>query len=107
MNTDPIYDWGTLALSVALVVIFARIAWLTAGSYRRNRDDRAAWSLLIAVLKLVVAVGLLVSASGLVLGHFGVDQEDAESLAVAGLAVVRGSMLVAGLALLMGGKHWR
>lgn len=107
MNTDPLYDWGSLILSALLIVVFARVTWQTALSYRRHRDDRAAWSLLLALLKLVVAFGLTVSAFGLVMPHVGIGGVSGQTLALVGLSLVRGAMLVAGVALLLGARRLR
>jgi tryptophan-rich sensory protein len=86
MGTSGLYDWGAVALSVIAIALSAVYLWRVIEAYRMYHDERSAISLGKAMGLFVIAIGLTISASGLVL------QESV--LSVAGMTVARGALVV-------------
>jgi hypothetical protein len=86
MGTSEAYDWAVLILSVAAIALALAYLWRVIEAYRIYHDDRATVSLVKAVGLFVIAIGLSISAGGLVL--------DYSELAIVGLTLARGALIV-------------
>lgn len=86
METPDIYDWIAVGLSVMSFALAVTYLIRVVPAYRRFRDERAAVSLTKAVGLAVISLGLVISATGLVL--------ETMDFAVAGLSMSRGALLV-------------
>lgn len=85
MGTSELYEVGSVILSILLLALALVYLRRVIHSYRYHHDDRAAVSLAKGVGLAVIALGLFISSSGLV-----VDRPD---LSVAGLSISRGALL--------------
>jgi hypothetical protein len=88
MTSDP-YGWMSLALSAVTTVVFAANWWAMAMRYHKWHDDRAAVDLAVAVCFTIGALGMLVSAAGLLLDDY--------TMRISGLSITRGAMLLAAI----------
>ena len=86
MGTTDVYAWVSLVLSLMSLVLSVLYLKRASHTYRLFHDERAAVSLGKAVGLVVIALGVTISAAGLVLGM--------AILATAGLSVARGALLV-------------
>jgi hypothetical protein len=93
MGTSDAYVVFSVASSILILAMFVWVGRRRCDEYRRHHDDRAAVDLLLGVLKVVIAIGLVVSSLGVPL--------DNAKMALAGLSIVRGALLVVGITLLM------
>lgn len=86
MNTTPEYEALAISLSFLSFVLSFVYLWRVAHSYARWHDERAAVSLGKAVGLTVISFGILISSLG-----FLAQNPD---LAVAGLSISRGALIV-------------
>lgn len=85
MGTSSLYDWATLILSVVSFLMAFIYCRRVVYSYRTHHDDRAAVSLAKGVAFVVITFGLVISSLGLVTAE--------PEFAVAGLSLVRGTLI--------------
>lgn len=97
MNASPAYVDLSLIVSATLVAIFAIHARRAIIAYGKHHDDRAAVELLVSLLKVVVCIGLTVSAWGL--------WAESSLYALVGLSMARGALLLAGFTLLLADRR--
>lgn len=80
------YPWATFVLAVGAMALGTVYLYRVANAYRFYHDERAAVSLAKAVGLFVVALGLLISATG----YLWLT----EDLRAMGLSIARGSLVV-------------
>jgi hypothetical protein len=86
MGTSPVYDWLIVVLSVIGLILSIFYTFRVVKAYQFYHDERAAVALAKAIGLEVIAFGMLVSGTGLIL--------DTSTLAVAGLSIARGAFIV-------------
>lgn len=86
MGTSGLYDWGAIVLSTIAVVLAAIYLWRVIRTYRMFHDERAAVSLGKALGLFVIALGLTISATGLIVND--------ATFSVAGMTLARGALVV-------------
>jgi hypothetical protein len=97
VNDVDVYPWFALLTSLGAGVFFALHVVHSGRNYSRFHDDRAAYELLVAIILLVVAIGLCISASAAFIDTIGVSgRAEMRNL---GLGVVRGAVLLGAIAL--------
>lgn len=97
MNVD-LYPGFQLASSLVIVGLFGAHALFNARRRVRYHDDRSAADLLIALTLLVASLGLLLSASATFIGQDVAQRSDMRN---AGLAIVRGVLVVTALVMVL------
>jgi predicted MFS family arabinose efflux permease len=85
MNVSPDFAWLTVALSLTALGLLSWHLPRTVRGYQLHHDDRAAVSLAVAVSATVMALGLLISAVGLLLNE--------PDFSLTGLGIARAAML--------------
>jgi uncharacterized protein YebE (UPF0316 family) len=93
MGLSTTYVWTAVLLSASAVVLSTVYAVRVIKAYQRYHDERAAVSLAKAIGLWVIALGLVISSSGLVLNE--------AVMSVAGLSLSRGTFLVLMLTLVL------
>lgn len=92
MGAPTEYQAFSICLSIVLVLTFSLHLYISAVDFHTYHDERAATKLMLSIAKVIVSAGLLVSALGIPM--------DNATMALAGLSMARGALLVAGLTLL-------
>ena len=90
MSID-VYPGFQLVSSLVIVVLFGSHALFSARRRKRYHDDRSAADLLVALTLFVASLGLLLSASATFIGADVAQRSDMRN---AGLAIVRGVLIV-------------
>lgn len=86
MHVSPEYAWTAVLLSVGAVLLAGWYLKRVIHTYRIHHDHRAAVALAKALGLGVIAIGLVVSASGLVI--------HTPELSIVGLSLARGAIIV-------------
>lgn len=84
----PVFQFAS---SLLIVVLFGSHAWFATKRRIRYHDDRSAADLLVALTLFVASLGLLLSSSAWLLGSDVATRSDIRN---AGLAIVRGVLIV-------------
>jgi undecaprenyl pyrophosphate phosphatase UppP len=99
MTPFDAYPWVSMALSVLVLALFGAHMVDAANARIRYHDDRSAYELLVALTMFICSIGLFVSS----LGRFLVDEH--HDLAVFGLSMVRGALVVTALVMLIADRR--
>ena len=91
MSVD-LYPWFAITTSLGILAFAVLHVIDTQRGYRRYHDDRAAVDVLMALMWLVAAIGLLISASATFVDAAGVGGR--AEIRNVGLGLMRGAMLV-------------
>lgn len=97
MNVD-VYPFFQLVSSVVIVTLFGAHALFSARRRVRYHDDRSAADLLVAMTLFVASLGLLLSASATFIGQDVAARSDMRN---AGLAIVRGVLIVTAVVMVL------
>ena len=92
------YPAFQLVSSLVIVTLFAANALLCARRRRNFHDDRSARDLLVSLTLLVASLGLLLSASATFIGQDVAQRSDMRN---AGLAIVRGVLIVTAIVMVL------
>lgn len=98
MGLDSPYAEALVLLSLAIAAIWIADVWKAVRAYRFWHDERSARNLLLAVVFCICAIGLAISATGIIVGD-----GPGVAFAVSGLGLARGALLVGGIVLLVTG----
>jgi hypothetical protein len=93
-----VYPAFQLASSLVVTTLFGAHAVLSARRRKRFHDDRSAVDLLVSLTLFVASLGLLLSASATFIGSDVAQRSDMRN---AGLAVVRGVLIVTALVMVV------
>lgn len=98
MDLPELYPTVILLVSIFIALVWAADVVKTARAFRRWHDERAARNLLLSIVFFVAAMGLAISATGFI------PTEGGPILAVTGLGIARGALLVGGIVLIVSGR---
>ena len=102
MTADlDLYPWFAVASSLVITVLFGAHAARAAWARIHYHDDRSAFDLLVALTLLVASFGLLISALASFVSVIGLDMIARSEMRNAGLAMVRGVLLVTAIVMVM------
>ena len=101
MILDPLPVFQFVS-SVVIVTLFGGHAWFSAKRRIRYHDDRSAADLLVALTLFIASLGLLLSSSAWLLGSDVATRSDIRN---AGLAIVRGVLIVTAIVMVAADRH--